>query len=432
MDPPPVEGELFYTTDTKGLYVGDDEGSANLVSSAVVTVNGYQGAVDLVTDDIPEEVGATNLWFTDERAQDAVWAALDAGNSFNTGITFSYNDGSGRLSAAVTFPGSGTVNTGTTNSLAYYTGNTSEVDDAVGLQWNNISKTLTLTEGTVRLTTNSSAKDMLILNSYTDTVQGLSRYRRARGTAESPTTLQDYDAIHTLLFDAYDGTSFNVAGGISVNVGGGSSTGISPGLMTFTITNASGVPVNTVRIAQTGRLTVGPYGADDTTVSGAVDVVQTKDSTTEFPLLNLTNIFTGTDGVRIGMSKNRGTFAARTTAVSGDTIGTLEYFGFDGTSSVQAAEIRATIDSTVSTGVVPGAIAFKTANSLGVLTNTAKMSKKGLEVLTGAVKLPVYATTTARDTALASPEAGMLVFIEAGTKIQINTNNTTGGWVDLN
>jgi hypothetical protein len=202
--------------------------------------------------------------------------------------------------------------------------------------------------------------------------------------------------------------------------------------MTFTITNDSGVAVNTMRIAQSGRLTVGPYSVDDATVSGSIDVVQTRNPTTEFPLLNLSNIFTGTDGVRIGMSKNRGTFAARTTAVSGDTIGTLEYFGFDGTSSVQAAEIRATIDSTVSTGVVPGAIAFKTANSLGVLTNTAKMSKKGLEVLTGAVKLPVYATTTARDTALASPEAGMLVFIEAGTKIQINTNNTTGGWVDLN
>jgi hypothetical protein len=432
MDPPPVEGELFYTTDTKGLYVGDDEGAANLVSSAVVTVNGYQGAVDLVTDDIPEELGATNKWFTDERAQDAVWAALEAGNSFNTGITFSYNDGSGRLSASVAFPGSGTVNTGTTNSLAYYTGNTSEVDDAVGLQWNNTSKILTISEGTVTLNTNSSAKDMLILNSYTDTVQGLSRYRRARGTQGSLAALQDYDAIHTLLFDAYDGTTFNVAGGISVNVGSGSSTGISPGLMSFTLTDSSGVPINIVRIAQSGRLTVGPYGAADTTVSGSIDIVQTRNSPSEFPLLNLTNVFSNANGVRVGMSKNRGTFATPTAALSGDTIGTLEYFAFDGTSAPQAAEIRVTVDSTVSTGVVPGAITFKTANSLGVLTNTAKMSKKGLEVLTGAVKLPVYATTTARDTALASPEAGMLVFIETGAKIQINTNNTTGGWVDLN
>ena len=432
MDPPPVEGELFYTTDTKGLYVGDDEGVANLVSSAVVTVNGYFGAVDLVTDDIPEDVGATNLWFTDDRAQDAVWTALNAGNSFNTGITFSYDDNNGRLSAAVTFPGSGTVNTGTTNSLAYYTGNTNSVDDAVGLQWNNISKILTVAEGTITLNTNTAFKDSLVLNSYSDTFQSFSRYRRARGTLESPTALQAGDGIHTMLFDTYDGTSYNISGGISVSLDTGGSTGISPGFMTFAVANPDGDIVNSVRINQFGRLIVGPFVLSDVNESGAVSIIQTRSSSSELAALGLNNQFTDANGVRVAMTKTRGTFAAPTTAVSGDIIGVLEYFGFDGTNPVQAAEISVNINEAVSTGIVPGAITFKTANSLGVLTSASRMSKKGLEVLTGAVKLPVYATTTARDTALASPEAGMLVFIETGAKIQINTNNTTGGWVDLN
>jgi len=433
MDPPPVEGELFYTTDTKGLYVGDDEGAANLVSSAVVTVNGYQGAVDLVTDDIPEDGSPANKWFTDERAQDAVWAALEAGNSFNTGITFSYNDSNGRLSASVTFPGSGTVNTGTTNSLAYYTGNTNEVDDAVGLQWNNNSKILTISEGTATLNTNTAFKDIFVSNTYSDSFQSFTRYRRARGTLESPTTLQAGDGIHTILFDSYDGTNYNISGGISVSLDSGGSTGISPGFMTFAVADSAGDIINNVRINQTGRLIVGPFvAATDINESGAVSIIQTKSATSDIAALILSNQFTDTNGIRVNMLKTRGTFATPTPAVSGDQIGVIEYDAFDGTSVVRAAEVSVTINGAISTGVVPGAITFKTANSSGTLNNNSRMSAKGVEILTGALKLPVYASTTARDTALASPEAGMLVFIETGAKIQINTNNTTGGWVDLN
>lgn len=432
MDPPPVEGELFYTTDTKGLYVGDDAGAANLVSSAVVTVNGYQGAVDLVTDDIPEAVGAENLWFTDERAQDAAWAALNAGNAYNSGITFSYDDGNGRLSASVSFPGSGTVNTGTTNSLAYYTGNTNAVDDAVGLQWNNISKILTITEGTATLNTNTAFKDIFVSNTYSDSFQSFTRYRRARGTLESPTALQTGDGIHTILFDSYDGSAYNISGGISVSLGSGSSAGIAPGFMTFAVTNTTGDIVDSVRITQLGRLVVGPLLSTDTNASGAISVIQTKDASSEIAALSLVNQYTDVNGVRLSMTKTRGSFNTPTTTVSGDKIGVIEYDGFDGVSTIRAAEISVSVNGTVSTGVVPGAITFKTANSVGTLNSNSRMSAKGIEVLTGALKLPVYATTTARDTALASPEAGMLVFIEAGAKIQINTNNTTGGWVDLN
>lgn len=43
-------------------------------SDAVVSVNGKTGAVTLVTDDVAEGVGATNLWFTDARAKAAAVA----------------------------------------------------------------------------------------------------------------------------------------------------------------------------------------------------------------------------------------------------------------------------------------------------------------------------------------------------------------------
>jgi hypothetical protein len=63
-------------------------------SNEVVSVNGLTGAVTLDTDDIAE---GSNLYFTDERAQDAVGSIL-TDSAF---IDFSYNDGGNSISAIV-------------------------------------------------------------------------------------------------------------------------------------------------------------------------------------------------------------------------------------------------------------------------------------------------------------------------------------------
>ena len=68
-------------------------GNSSLTNSAI-TINGTStslgGTRTLVTDDIAEDGSPTNLWFTDERAQDAV------GNNVGTGL--SYNDTTGAIS----------------------------------------------------------------------------------------------------------------------------------------------------------------------------------------------------------------------------------------------------------------------------------------------------------------------------------------------
>lgn len=63
-------------------------------ADAVISVNGQQGVVVLDTDDIAE---ATNLYFTDERAQDAVGTILTDSSS----IDFTYNDAGPSITAAV-------------------------------------------------------------------------------------------------------------------------------------------------------------------------------------------------------------------------------------------------------------------------------------------------------------------------------------------
>lgn len=64
-------------------------------SDGVISVNGQQGVVVLDSDDISE--GSTNLYFSDERAQDAVGTILTDSSS----IDFTYNDGANTITAVV-------------------------------------------------------------------------------------------------------------------------------------------------------------------------------------------------------------------------------------------------------------------------------------------------------------------------------------------
>ena len=74
-------------------YVDDAEAAANTYTDGeIATVNSTIGALD--TDDIAE--GAGNLYFTDERAQDAFGALLSGGTQTN--ITVTYDDAAGTVS----------------------------------------------------------------------------------------------------------------------------------------------------------------------------------------------------------------------------------------------------------------------------------------------------------------------------------------------
>ena len=78
----------------------------NALSNSAITINGTStslgGTRTLVTDDISEDGSPTNLWFTDERAQDAV------GNAVGSGL--SYNDTSGAISNTGVLSITGTAN----------------------------------------------------------------------------------------------------------------------------------------------------------------------------------------------------------------------------------------------------------------------------------------------------------------------------------
>ena len=75
-----------------------------------------------------------------------------------------------------------------------------------------------------------------------------------------------------------------------------------------------------------------------------------------------------------------GTFTA---TASGDTLGYMTWEGADGTQFTRAADIRALVNGTVSTGVVPGSLSFRVANSSGTLTERLLIAADGTHTVTG-------------------------------------------------
>lgn len=81
--------------------------------------------------------------------------------------------------------------------------------------------------------------------------------------------------------------------------------------------------------------------------------------------------------------KRRGTNASKTTVSTNDEVGRLSFFAYDGTNDVSMTSISVKAEGTVSTGVVPGRVAFAPANSSGTLTERMVIDSNGLITGTG-------------------------------------------------
>lgn len=131
----------------------------------------------------------------------------------------------------------------------------------------------------------------------------------------------------------------------------------------------------------------------------------------------------------VSFSRSRGTLGAFATVQNNDTINQLLFSGHDGVGFRLSSGIRATVNGAISSGFVPGKIdILTTSDSLGTLASRLAVSSTEV-ASTVPIKLAVYADATARDAAITSPTAGMMIFLTAGTKFQ---GYTGSAWVDLN
>jgi hypothetical protein len=105
-------GEVVWTTDTQKLYVGDGLTAGGLNALAAMAGTGFTfnpttqridfslPNLNLNTSEVAED--SSRLYFTTTRAQASVAAALTAGNPYNSGISFAYDNINNRITAVAT------------------------------------------------------------------------------------------------------------------------------------------------------------------------------------------------------------------------------------------------------------------------------------------------------------------------------------------
>ena len=111
-----------------------------------------------------------------------------------------------------------------------------------------------------------------------------------------------------------------------------------------------------------------------------------------------------------------------------DEIATLDFnaFSLSEETYISVAKFRAVVDGAISGTTTPGRLEFLATNSSG--TSATRLTVSGSEIAaTVPFKLPAFADSTARDAAITSPTAGMVVL--TGTTFQ---GYSGAAWVNFN
>jgi hypothetical protein len=133
-------------------------------------------------------------------------------------------------------------------------------------------------------------------------------------------------------------------------------------------------------------------------------------------------------------ARSRGTMAAPTAVASGDSLLTMQGFGYDGTTWTNGATWLALVDGTVSSGVVPGRFEFRLNNSAGtqITTNVMHATEFDINVNT-LVTQPVQTSGSPRalqiiggaHTTLATGAEALDVYFNIGRTVQFATGAIT-------
>lgn len=188
----------------------------------------------------------------------------------------------------------------------------------------------------------------------------------------------------------------------------------------LTTTNTSGIIVSG-RPLRVGGLSTGYPNA-------GIDIYH---DGTGVGAVNLFNSTSNAAGAGFVTLRTRGTKDAVSPTNSGDSIGFFSALGFNGSAYRRAGNITINQNGSAQATYIPAQIELQLAESSGSNVTKFTVKNTGEAVFTGPATLATYADATARDTAIPSPVAGMMVFISGTSKAQVNTNGTTGGWVDL-
>lgn len=461
-------GELVWTTDTQKLFVGDGitAGGINAISTMAgtgFTFNPTTQRIDfsvpnlnLNTSQVAENVA--NLYFTDERAQDAVAAALLAGNAYNTGIAFSYNDVDNRITAVATGNQVPSISgqagkyltTDGTNivwhnppipgglSIPSFGGNQGKylTTDGTNLAWANISiNTLSYTTpGNV--TYNANLTDTGFTIPVNIKLAAGTDIKRDNGSGTFVSVLGGLASVSADLTPSLGGNlglgGYNIGGSGNINITGNiEATGtlkagntqivgtldVSTGLGRNLSLNGYNITGSTGTINITGSITGGRVTGTSVVVgnltvnsnsiavtSGSLYVSNSNQQITSFRGINVDGNVNNTP--QVNLYSSRGTTDVPTSSQSGDYVLSLNFGGYNGSNYQQTAGIISQYDPTANMGSDYPASNLAFVNNNGTGQNLAYFDYQGT-FAAPTLKTGSYNGSGSYPT---SPVAGMIVF----------------------
>lgn len=217
----------------------------------------------------------------------------------------------------------------------------------------------------------------------------------------------------------------DVFGSIKGSVFGGDSSVI---IDDTTSTVLGDVNNSTTTSKQVNSATINLSGRDDLNQPAGV-LINTTDTYSVGPQFSATGHADGSDGLALQFAKFRGTVATPAALQAGDEIATLLFIGGDANgTATPAAAMRTIVEDTPVAGNVKAGLFLATQNSSGTLVPSFSLDGNQGANFYGPAKLVSFADTTARDTAISSPAAGMMIYLTATNKAQVYNGSA---WTDL-
>lgn len=291
----------------------------------------------------------------------------------------------------------------------------------------------------------SNTQSALLMTQFNAAAQGAApglMFARAwDASLAGMTAVRDGDKLGSIKFTGADGTNFISAAGLYAEADGTISTGIVPGELVFRTATSAGTLTEGLRLKSTqevrvtannstSALTINQVGTGNAFVVEdaatpdstpfAIDAtgVAIQGTTASYTVANVQNgnsqvtplfqqhgtatqqanvastLWSATTAVgsALVLSKSaNASIGSHTAVANGDVLGHVVYEGSDGTEFRRAAEVRATADGTISTGIVPGQIQARTSNASGTMT-TAMVIDSKQNVVIGTAQLADSAT----------------------------------------
>ena len=370
----PVEGELIYTTDTKLLYVGD----GSTAGGTLVTGAGGGGSttLDALTD--TDLTGATN----------------------NDVLTF--NGGTNKWEA-VSLPG---VSILSLNDLSdVFIPGTPNRDDILkydGLNFTAQPISEFFNEQQNYKINIAGDDSTIIIDTDTNTVTG------------------------NFVGDLTGNTTGYHTGDVAGSVFGDDSTVVIDGI-------TGDVSANDLSIGAGGILFVKDGNSLD--ISSALNNGRIDIATINTNVFNVVGDLGAAEGASLTTSTSRGTAAAPIGLQAGDFSGAVTFSAYKTSLSDYRvnAGIFSSIDTVTGTDDIPGKLSVALRDPDGDIFSALSVNSRGVTEAP-IFKPTAYADTTARDAAITSPEAGMVIFVtdsDGGGTEALQVYKATGGWTTI-